>query len=205
MIALWLGHKWIQNHSDLSGCSSCSQGSGPGQDDADRCCSRPVQANRRIASVPQASVVRGTMPHEMLASRVHCGDCRRIVHSMRHSFQCGIEDAMPHAALHLATASPPNGRLSQSEQQVAPLRHLVTANAPQWLFRQWNQWVAPLRHLVTQRRHSTLAPIAGVAHPPRLDPGDVHGAAEITFVLRLGSQRAWLAALLAALQPDAEQ
>ena len=28
----------------------------------------------------------------MLASRVHCGNCGRIVHSMRHSFQCGIED-----------------------------------------------------------------------------------------------------------------
>src|SRR5229473_4185622 len=33
---------------------------------------------------------------------------------------------------------------------------------------------------------STLAPIARMARPPRLDPGDVHGAAEVTLVLRLG-------------------
>jgi mono/diheme cytochrome c family protein len=33
---------------------------------------------------------------------------------------------------------------------------------------------------------STLAPIAGMARPPRLDPGDVHRTAEVALVLRLG-------------------
>src|SRR6516225_8130032 len=54
---------------------------------------------------------------------------------------------------HLVTASRPNGRLSQSEQQAAPLRHLVTATMPDWLFRWEDQWGAPLRYLVTQGRH----------------------------------------------------
>src|SRR5271156_2900950 len=70
---------------------------------------------------------------------------------------------------HLATASPPNGRLSQSEQQVVPARHLVTATAPHWLLRLRNQWVAPLRHLVTQRWH--LAPCANSRDGAPATPG----------------------------------
>ena len=62
-----------------------------------------------------------TMPHEMPAGRVHCGHCGGIARPMRHSFRCGIEDAIPHAALTLVTVSPRYGRLSQSEQRVAPI------------------------------------------------------------------------------------
>ena len=58
------------------------------------------------------------------------------------------------ARCHLVTAFPPDGRLSQSEQQVAPIRVLVTARLRHRLFCQQNQEVAPSRHLVTQNRRA---------------------------------------------------
>ncbi len=44
-----------------------------------------------------------------------------------------------------------------------------------------------IEHLVTQRRAPAPTPIAGMARPPRLDPGDVHRAPEVVLVLGLGA------------------